>query len=175
MNGLVIYYSKNGHTKTYAEMIGTKLECDVKDIRKTSKKELTKYDFVVFGSGVYIYKIKKVKKLMNIISPDKLVIYACGGSNNGEAMLPLVKEHSMTKEQSQQYSWFYLPGGMDVSLYKGIMSFVFKMMKRMLEKKETLTPDEQGLLDGINHPAFYVAEEHIDSLVQHIQKTYGLK
>ena len=49
---VVIYKSKHGSTKKYAEWIGEELECPVFSADDFSKKELEDYENIIFGGCV---------------------------------------------------------------------------------------------------------------------------
>ena len=48
----VIYKSKYGSTKKYAEWIGEELECDVLETGSVSADTLKKYDTIIYGGGL---------------------------------------------------------------------------------------------------------------------------
>ncbi len=171
MRGIVTYYSKHGHAKEYAEMIADELGFDISDIRKINVVKLRQYDYAVFGSGVYIYKLKKLKKIMFSFPKGNLAIFACGGQDVGGDMLELVKEKNFNKEQLSVFKVFYLPGGIDINRYNGFMRFMFKMMKKSLEQKPTRTSGEEGLLQGIASPVNRVDKTHITELIECVKSS----
>lgn len=174
MKNIVLYYSKSGNTKKYAEIIGRHPNFKVYDIRKVSKKQIAQADFVIYGSGVYIYRLKKLSKVLKIVSPTKLALFACGGSDDANEMLGRVLENNFTEEESKKYAVFYLPGGLNVKQMKPVYQMMFKMMKKMLEKKETRTKDEQALLDSIATPSYFVDETHCDALYRYVEDKINL-
>lgn len=53
MNTIVIYKSKYGSTKQYANWIGEALSCEVADAKSISVSDLLKYDRIIYGGGLY--------------------------------------------------------------------------------------------------------------------------
>ena len=54
MKGLVIYKGKYGATKQYAMWIGQELQLSVASADRFPVDELSKYDYFILGSSVYI-------------------------------------------------------------------------------------------------------------------------
>ena len=58
MNAIVVYKSKYGCTKTYAQWIAEELSCDICEQSEIKIDELKKYDIIIYGGGLYA-EIKK--------------------------------------------------------------------------------------------------------------------
>lgn len=55
-NGIVLYESRYGAAKQYAEWIGETLDLPVKKCSEVAAWELAAYDFIVAGSSIYMGK-----------------------------------------------------------------------------------------------------------------------
>ena len=152
MSTVMIYRSKYGHTKRYADLIQKEIGCDVVNIKKLKKKEIQKYNTVIFGTGVYMGKMKKLNTILNLFKNKPIIIFACGGNNNVEEDIEQIKNSNFTQDQLEFHQFFYLPGGMDVSKVKGPMKFMFRIIGKMLEKKENRTHDEDEFLKSLKNP-----------------------
>ena len=60
MNAIVIYKTKYGSTKTYAEWIAKELACDIVEHKSVSVADLEKYDTIIYGGGLYAEVINGV-------------------------------------------------------------------------------------------------------------------
>lgn len=169
MNTIVIYRSKYGHVKRYAEMIAKELNCNFVDIKGIKKSEMLQYDKVIFGTGVYMGKMRKLGKMKQIFSNKPIIFYACGGNNNIEHEIDVIKESNFTKEELEFHKFFYLPGGMDISMVKGPMKLMFKFIAKVLEKKKDKTHDEEEFLRGLKHPEDLVDKKHITNLLEYVK------
>ena len=49
---LVLYKSKYGATKKYVDMLKKELDCDVYEMNTYNEKNLEKYDWIIFASGI---------------------------------------------------------------------------------------------------------------------------
>ena len=78
---VVIYKSKHGSTKQYAEWIGEELDCPVIAEKDFSKKDFDKYDNIIFGGCVQaggIMGFDLIKKNMRRLEEKKIVTFAVG-------------------------------------------------------------------------------------------------
>jgi menaquinone-dependent protoporphyrinogen IX oxidase len=57
-NALVLYFTKYGSTKKYAEWIAEELKGDIFDIKDARPNQLHEYDVILLGSALYAGSIK---------------------------------------------------------------------------------------------------------------------
>jgi menaquinone-dependent protoporphyrinogen IX oxidase len=62
---LVMYFSKYGHTKKYAEWIALELNGDIYNIKNIKSSILKNYDAIILGSGLYAGKIEGINIIIN--------------------------------------------------------------------------------------------------------------
>lgn len=60
MNPIVLYKSKYGSTKQYAEWIAEELKCEAKNAKGVKADDLAKYDTIIYGGGLYAEVINGV-------------------------------------------------------------------------------------------------------------------
>lgn len=102
MKIIVIYKSKSGYTKTYAEWISKDLNCDIKDVKDITISELEGYDVIIYGGGLYatgINGISILKKNYHLLKNKKLIVWATGENPGRESDLQKVWQHNFTDEQ----------------------------------------------------------------------------
>ena len=81
MKTIVVYKSKYGATKAYAEWIAEELKCDVVEMKKVKVEDLQKYDNIVYGGGLYaemIAGIALLTKNFDKLSDKKIAIFSTG-------------------------------------------------------------------------------------------------
>ena len=81
MNAIVIYKTKYGSTKTYAEWIAEELGCEAVDAKNIKIEELTEYDTIVYGGGLYaeiINGVILITKNLDKLGGKKIVVYSTG-------------------------------------------------------------------------------------------------
>ena len=81
MNAIVVYKTKYGSTKQYAEWISEELECEAVDAKNIKADDLVKYDTIVYGGGLYaevINGVSLITKNIDKLSDKKIIVYTTG-------------------------------------------------------------------------------------------------
>jgi menaquinone-dependent protoporphyrinogen IX oxidase len=173
MKTIVIYRSKSGYTKTYAEWIAEELKCDLKLDNEISLDELKKYDVIIFGGGLYavgINGISLIKKNFSLLHNKKIVVWATGSNPGREDELQQIWNHNFTKEQLSSIKTFYLRGGFDYKSLNNGDKFLMSILKIKLKLINQRTEDEQGMLDSYNIPEYHCDKEKIKKLIEYVRE-----
>ncbi|PKK97275.1 MAG: hypothetical protein CVV58_02105 [Tenericutes bacterium HGW-Tenericutes-3] len=171
MKNIVLYKSKYGNTLQYATWLSETLGYELRDFKDFKKREIKNYQTIIFGSGVYMGKMNKLKKVLKWFNEKPIIIFACAGNLNVEKDIEEIKKANFTLEQLKYHHFFYLPGGVDFTKLKGLMKSMVKFFINMIEKKQDKTPDEIAILDGYKHPSHYVDKKYIEEIVNYVQTT----
>lgn len=78
---IVIYKTKYGSTKSYAEWIAQDLGCTVVDAKDVKIDDLLQYDTIIYGGGLYaeiINGVSLITKNFDKLSDKKVIIYTTG-------------------------------------------------------------------------------------------------
>ena len=81
MKAIVIYKTKYGSTKTYAGWIAEELSCEAVDVSKVKTDDLTLYDTIVYGGGLYaevINGVSLITKNIESIKDKKIAVFSTG-------------------------------------------------------------------------------------------------
>jgi flavodoxin len=62
---LIMYFSKYGSTKKYAEWIASELNGDVYDIKYVKQNILKNYDTIILGTALYAGQLKGLDIIIN--------------------------------------------------------------------------------------------------------------
>ncbi|MBA4699797.1 MAG: flavodoxin [Ruminococcus sp.] len=142
-NILVLYKSKYGSTKKYADMMKEELLCDIFDIDNYNLGNLSKYNLIVIAGGIYaggISGVKFLKKNFKKFEGKKIVIFAVGASPFDEKALEQIKQHSL-KDLPVGIPFFYGRGAYDESSMDFKDRTLCRMLKKALSKKAPSTLD----------------------------------
>jgi menaquinone-dependent protoporphyrinogen IX oxidase len=173
MKGIVVYKSKYGHTLRYATWISEALDWDLRELSDFKKREVKDYDHVLFGTGVYINRMKGIKRVKRLFQKKPIIIFACGGNAGVEEEIERIKKRNLTKDEQDFHTFFYLPGGLDFSKVKGLLGPMMKLSHRMLEKKKDRTKEEEDFLKGFTDPTDLVDRKHIEAILEHVRNLPG--
>lgn len=83
MKTLIIYQSKYGSTKQYAEWINQAVESDITDIDNAYRFDLNNYDIVVLGTYLHASHIKMRKSIIkkwDELKSKKVILFYLSGS-----------------------------------------------------------------------------------------------
>ena len=98
MKGIVVYKSKYGSTKKYAEWIAEDTGFDCVEAGKANAKTIAEYDTVIFGGGLYasgIAGLSFLKKNLSSMNGKKVIAFCCGASPYEESYFKEMKDYNM--------------------------------------------------------------------------------
>lgn len=173
MKTVVIYKSKTGFTKKYAEWIAEDLKADIYEASKVNINMLNHYDTIFFGGGLHAVGINGVKLITNNIDKlkdKKIVVFATGASPSREEVVSEVRDQNFTKEQQEYIKFFYVRGGFNykkLNLFDKLLMNLLKI-KIKSKKPEELTNDEKGMLAIYDKPVDYTKKENIDPMIEYV-------
>jgi len=110
---LVVFESKYGSTRQYAEWIGEALGADVKRASEVRPESLAAYDAVVFGGYLYVGKIvgaEFVTRNWPALEKKKVVVFSSSGSPPGDPALTAAFEAAFSPAIRARVKYFPLPG-----------------------------------------------------------------
>jgi menaquinone-dependent protoporphyrinogen IX oxidase len=172
MKTLVIYKSKTGFTKKYAEWISEELSADIFHASKVTANMLSAYDCVIYGGGLYavgINGIKLITRNADELKGKKIIVFATGMSPVREDGVREVISKNFTLEQQEIIQFFYLRGGFDYRKLNPFDKMLMTLLRLSLQWKKVrnkkLNSDEIGILEIFYKPTDYTKRARIDKLV----------
>lgn len=169
---VVIYKSKHGSTKQYAEWIGEELDCPVIEEKDFSKKDFDKYDNIIFGGcvqagGIQGFDLIKKNMRWGRLDDKKIVTFAVGLNVMQKETRMQLREINFDKSYVERMTCYYCPGAYKPEEIKGIDAGIMKLMVKMLEGKDPLemTEDDKKLLEAVKKGANYVDRKYIEPIV----------
>lgn len=111
MRVIVIYKSKTGFTKKYAEWIADELKCEISDYRNLEQFSLEDYDFVIYGSRVHAGKVDGLKDIKAMFKDDKqtkLIVFATGATPYKEKnVIDTIWKENFSEEELKTIPRYY--------------------------------------------------------------------
>ena len=137
-NVAVIYKSKYGATKQYAEWIAYELDASLLEASKVKASQLKNYDVVVYGGGLYAGSIIGVKLVTN--NPcKKLVIFTVGVFEPDVTDYSAVLSKNFTPKLLSEMKVFHLRGGIYYAklglIHKGMITMLTSMISKAAKKE----------------------------------------
>ncbi len=101
--GIILYKSKTGTTKKYAQLLADELDYTLVETSENSLQNILDYDHIILCGGVYnseIYGLMMFERYSRLLSNKKVAVLAVGASSNNEMIITYLKEHNLTRELS---------------------------------------------------------------------------
>jgi menaquinone-dependent protoporphyrinogen IX oxidase len=178
MKTIVVYKSKSGFAKKYAEWIAEELSAGLIEASKVTVESLSAYDTVIYGGGLYVGGINGVKLItqnLDKLKGKKVVVFASGASPAREEAINEVRNKNFTPEQQQRIRFFYLRGGFDYSKLQPLDKVLMILLKLKIKRKRKteLNSDERGMLAAYDQPADFTRKKNIDELISYVTSKNG--
>lgn len=172
---VVVYKSKYGSTKKYAEWIAKELKADLFEASEIESEKLSEYDSIIFGGGLYasgINGIGIITKNFQDLKSKNLIIFTVGlaSADDKEIFKPII-EKNLTEEMRKEVKIFHLRGGIDYSKLKFLHKSMMAMLKRMVANKnpEELSTDDKMMLETYGEKVDFTNIETIEPLVSYVK------
>lgn len=168
-NVIVVYRSKTGYVKNYAEWIAKAVGADLKEARGLQVTDLQKYDTIIYGGGVYaggINGFSLIKKNLEQLKGKKLIVFASGSSPVRPDVIEEVKNQNLKPDEQKQVQFFMLRGGFDYNKLGSTDKFLMSLMKMILKNKKNPDADTKELLESYSHPVDFTNENNIVPVVE---------
>ncbi len=174
MKNLVVYWSKTGFVKKYAEWLAEELSADVISGKKIKKEKLKEYDSYIFGGSLYAVGINGadfIKKNIKELEAKKTAVFAAGASPAKYDIIEEVKNKNFSSEEQKYFKFFYLRGGFDYSKLGFKDKVLMRMMKWKLNSKKKkgaqMTEEEKGMLAAFDKPVDFTAKDNIQEILSY--------
>lgn len=172
MKAIVIYKSKYGSTKQYAEWIAEELGCEAVEAKHIKPSELKKYDTVIYGGGLYaeiIAGVTLITKNTDMFSGKKLIVYTTGLTpiDCREYYDGMVVEKNFKGDTYSKIKMFNFPGKMILSELTPVHRGAIKMLKKLMSDKKDATDMEKLLIRLCDQDGDFSDRSLIKSLVEY--------
>lgn len=170
---VVVYQSKYGATKKYAEWLGEELSCDLIETKKATVEQIEKYDVVILGGGIYatgIAGFSFLKKHYERLRNKKIIVFAVGASPYDEKAMTILKENNFKGEFSH-IPCFYCRGAWNEKKMSWKDRTLCNLLKKAVAKKDpsTYEPWETALMQAIGSEKDWTDKEYIKQIVEYVR------
>ena len=138
MSGIVVYKSKYGATKKYAEWLAEATGFEAVSVKEADINEVAKHDVIILGGGVYaggIAIVPFLRKNYNRLKGKKIIVYTCGASPYDEKFFNQLVDMNM-KGDFKDIPVYYCRGGFDLKNMSFMDKTLYKMLRKSLSKKD---------------------------------------
>lgn len=146
MKTVVIYYSKTGFTKRYAQWLKEDLGCDCIPFAERGSVDLSRYDQVVFGSSLRAGSVRKLgwlKKQLPHWTGKKVAVFFTGAMGPDPQAVEQTVAKNFTPQERERIPVFYLWGGLKYEAMQGVDKWMLGVFRKMLASKKNPTPEDK--------------------------------
>ena len=189
-NTIVVYKSKYGTARQYAEWIAEELGCDIRNMDDIKARDLEPYENIIFGGGVHAGGIEGFDTFRKWIKPilkdayfnsfdeqvnfrqdfyksaKKIIVFAVGiNLQNFDARAEL-RNVNFDKKWLRPVTCYYLDGKYEPERVQGADKMVMKFTTKLLRDKGlNMNADERALLERIDKGCDLVDRSQIKPIV----------
>lgn len=170
---VVVYKSKYGATKKYAEWISKALNADLFEASGVSADTLSNYGTVIYGGGLYaggILGFSFIKKAFDRIRDKKLVVFTVGLADpkDTEQFRPII-DKNLTPEMQGCIKIFHLRGSINYRKVNPAYRAAFVLIKKQIERKDEKDRNEEDrqFLETYGKSVDFTDEASISPLVDY--------
>ncbi|MGN0666641.1 MAG: flavodoxin domain-containing protein [Huintestinicola sp.] len=141
MTGIIIYKSKYGAAKKYAEWLSEETGFSCVNVSKADEQQVKACDVIILGGGIYasgIAGLSFLKKNIDCLTGKKIAVFCCGASPYDEKAFRKIKDHNM-KGSLSDIPCFYCRGAWDMNAMSFKDRTLCNMLRKAVSKK---SPDE---------------------------------
>ncbi|HJJ69957.1 MAG TPA: hypothetical protein O0Y02_04935 [Methanocorpusculum sp.] len=141
MNAVVLYMSKYGSTKQYAEWIAEELGADIFSADSFPPENFASYDTIIFGGPVFggvIMGIAKISENMHILKEKRLIVFTVGiTSPDADKILADLLEKNFSDSMMKHAETFHFQGALEYKKltmgHKVLLKMINSSMKNKLD------------------------------------------
>lgn len=154
MNNITILYnSKTGFTRRYAELLALELGCTALPLSQ-APADLSQYSAVAFGSRLHAGIFdgwKKAQKLLAGRGAKRLVVFATGAMpDEAEDAIQKMWEQNLTPAEREAVPHFYLQAGLCYEKMGGVDRAMMKFAAWAMSRKKVKTPEDEAFQNAIS-------------------------
>jgi len=172
MKTVVVYKSKTGFTKKYADWLAREFSCDLFMKKKISVDTLMKYETIIYGGGIYAIEINGlsiIKKNYAQLKKKNLIVFAVGTILPRENELEEIWKKNLSSEQISNIKLFYFIGGFNYNKLGNGDKLLITLMKRSLKLNKNSDEDTLTMLEAYNTPTDLTDINDIKPLVDYLK------
>lgn len=171
-NGIILYRSKYGATKKYAEWLMEAIGFDIQETTKADISQVAQYETVILCGGIYasgIAGLSFLKKNYERLKSKRIAVFCVGASPYDETAFEAIKKHNM-KGELESIPVFYGRGTWDQDNMSFTDRTLCKMLQKVVAKKDPrdYEPWETALISAVGKTCDWTDRAYLKPLLAFI-------
>jgi len=170
--GIILYQSKYGATKKYAEWLREETSFDCLETAKASGGSVAPYEIIVLCGGVYasgIAGLSFLKRNRHVLKGKQIAVFCVGASPYNEEAVANAKKHSLRGEW-ENVPLFYGRGAWEEGKMTTLDKTLCKMLQKSVAKKDpdTYEPWMKALTEAAGHSCDWTDKTYLTPLLDYL-------
>ena len=170
----IIYKSKYGATKKYAQWIKEALGASIFEASEIRPEQLINFDLIIYGGGLYAGGINGAK-LVSKNPWNKLVVFTVGLASPSITDYSEFYDKLFSKEKQKEIKFFNLRGAMDYKklgfIHRQMMGFVKRVASNKPESERTI--DDKTMIETFGKEIDLIDKTTILPLIKYVEAELG--
>ena len=173
--GIILYQSKYGATKKYAEWLQEETGYDCIETKSANLKQLEQYDTIILGGGVYasgVAGLSFLKKNIDKLEGKRIVVFCVGASPYDEEAIAQARELHF-KDKLSEVPLFYCRGAWDEEAMSFPDRTLCKMLQKAVAKKDPKDYElwESALMGAIGQKCDWTDRKYLEPVLECLGKS----
>lgn len=169
MKGIILYQSKYGAAKKYADWLSEETGFSCIETKKANAAKISEYDVIILGGGIYasgIAGLPFLKKNIDILKGKKVAVFCCGASPYEENAFKEIVKHN----KLDNIPCFYCRGSWDMEKMSFADRTMCNMLKKAVAKKDPADYEvwEKALMSVGDESADWTDRKYLQPLIEFI-------
>lgn len=164
---LIVYQSKYGSTRQYAEWLQRDIPSDLVDAEKAGKPEFARYEVIVFGGYIRMGRIVIAPLIVESwgdIKAKKVILFTTSGTPPGHPNIQKIYLSNLPEEIRKEIKYFPLRGKIlskELSFFDEFLVAVGRIMEQDESLRNLMTDD----FDEVKQENLIPVREYIKTLL----------
>lgn len=174
MNGIILYKSRYGTTKKYAQWLSEETGFEMLETSKAKISDVRKYDIIVLGGGIYasgIAGIDFLRKNIEQLCDKKIIVFCVGASPYEEKTFDEIRNRNM-KDKLSSVPCYYCRGGWDLDAMTFVDRNLCKMLRKAVAKKNPSEYKvwEMALMAAGDEKCDWTDKMYLEPIIEEIER-----
>ncbi len=170
--GIIVYRSKYGATKKYADWLCEATGFDITETSKADIAQVEQYETVILCGGIYasgIAGLSFLRKNYDRLKAKKIAVFCVGASPYDETAFEAIKVHNL-KDDLKSIPVFYGRGAWDQKNMRFADRTLCKMLQKAVAKKDPkdYEPWEKALMCAVGKVCDWTDTKYLEPLIKFI-------
>lgn len=168
MKTIVIYNSKTGFTKRYAQWIADAARADCIELSQAKKTNLDTYEVIIFGGWACagcISKLSWFKGNIDKWANKKLIVFCVGASQVDSPEIETAIKRNFNESELTRVRAFYCPGGFNYERMSAPSKLMMKVFIKMLQAKKDKSEADKEMIKMISSSYDISDKQYIEPIL----------